>query len=157
MLIAIWLAVAPLLMMTETSWLAAASAAKAPKAPATPKTSSAAPRPPAPNLLERWTEVTVDTPGLRVLADPTYDRADDPATNEDWDALTSGRARSASSITGTPGRHPREATTGGMAAPDPTAHLRLRARARHRGSPSAEGSPARGGERRARTRTFEHE
>lgn len=73
MLIAIWLAVAPLLMMTETSWLASAPAAKAPKAPSTPKASSAAPAPKASS--ERWTPLTVDEAwATKVLADPTYDR-----------------------------------------------------------------------------------
>ena len=81
MFIAIWLAVAPLIM-TDASWLAAAPAAKA---PTTAKSAKPAQAPKATSE-QRWTPETVDDAwATKVLADPTYDRGWYQSCEEDWD------------------------------------------------------------------------
>jgi hypothetical protein len=83
MLIAIWLAVAPLIM-TDASWLAAAAPAKAPAASQSSKaTSKATSKPKA--VAEDWTPETVDQDwAAKVLADPTYNKGWDMPCGDDW-------------------------------------------------------------------------
>jgi len=82
MLIAIWLAVAPLLM-TDASWLAAATPAKAPAAAKSSKPSKTTTAPKA--VEEDWTPETVDQDwAAKVLADPSYDQGWNMPCGEDW-------------------------------------------------------------------------
>jgi hypothetical protein len=87
MLIALWLAAAPLLM-SDPSSLAAATTSKTSKSTTSTTKSTASSKPaPAPKALkeEDWTPENVDEGwATKVLADPSYDRGWVQPCNDDW-------------------------------------------------------------------------